>query len=162
MMRRSLPSKLQVLRAREGLTLSDAAEKLGIHRVTLAQIERGLRQPMMPTLAKIAEGYGVPVEDLLDDAPLPGGEPPTLTRAQFTNHYVDVTEEEVNVANQLLEAYAIARSTGEQQKFLKPPSVDIAQVHQLIEYAMAHNLFTPEQMALLADGLHVQTRKAPA
>ena len=55
------------MRARRGLTLIEAAEKAGVGRDTLSDIERGRRYPVMPTLAKIAKGYGVPVEDLLEE-----------------------------------------------------------------------------------------------
>jgi transcriptional regulator with XRE-family HTH domain len=67
MMHGSLPARLQVLRARQGLTLIEAAEKIGIGRDTLSDLERGNRHPVMPTLAKIAQGYGVPVEELLEE-----------------------------------------------------------------------------------------------
>jgi transcriptional regulator with XRE-family HTH domain len=70
MMHEPLPARLRVLRAREGLTLIEAAGKIGIGRDTLSDLERGNRHPVMPTLAKIAEGYGVPVEDLLEE-PVP-------------------------------------------------------------------------------------------
>jgi transcriptional regulator with XRE-family HTH domain len=68
----SLPAKLRVLRARQGLTLIEAAERIGIGRDTLSDLERGRRHPVMPTLAKIADGYSVPVEDLLEE-PAPIG-----------------------------------------------------------------------------------------
>jgi transcriptional regulator with XRE-family HTH domain len=61
-----LPGKLRVLRAQQGLTLVEAAERIGIGRDTLSDLERGRRHPVMPTLAKIAQGYGVPVEELLE------------------------------------------------------------------------------------------------
>jgi DNA-binding XRE family transcriptional regulator len=54
------------LRARRGLTLVDAAKQLGIGRDTLSDLEKGLRHPVFPTLAKIADGYDVPVEELLE------------------------------------------------------------------------------------------------
>src|SRR5918995_2439304 len=72
MMRGSLPTKLQILRARQGLTLIEAAEKIGIGRDTLSDLERGNRHPVMPTLAKIAEGYGIDVEELLEEPVLAG------------------------------------------------------------------------------------------
>ena len=75
MMRRSLAMRLRVLRAERGLSLTEAAERAGIQRQTLALLERGERHPHDPTLAKIAKGYGVPVEDLLDE-PVPLGEAP--------------------------------------------------------------------------------------
>jgi transcriptional regulator with XRE-family HTH domain len=77
----SLPARLRVLRARQGLTLIEAAEKLGIGRDTLSDLERGNRRPVMPTLAKIAKGYGVPVEDLLE-VPVPLGKVPEVGRSE--------------------------------------------------------------------------------
>jgi transcriptional regulator with XRE-family HTH domain len=73
MMQGSLAERLRVLRAQRGLTLVEAAEKTGVGRDTLSDLERGRRHPVMPTLAKIARGYGVPVEELLEE-PLPLGD----------------------------------------------------------------------------------------
>jgi transcriptional regulator with XRE-family HTH domain len=66
----SLAERLRVLRAQRGMTLVEAAEQAGVGRDTLSDLERGRRHPVMPTLAKIAEGYGVPVEELLEPVPL--------------------------------------------------------------------------------------------
>ncbi len=85
MMHESLAAKLRLLRAREGLTLIEAAGKIGIGRDTLSDLERGHRRPVMPTLAKIAEGYGVPVEELLEEPALAGkaeAPPPGPTNQQ--------------------------------------------------------------------------------
>jgi transcriptional regulator with XRE-family HTH domain len=54
------------------MTLVEAAEQTGVGRDTLSDLERGRRHPVMPTLAKIAQGYGVPVEDLLEEPALAG------------------------------------------------------------------------------------------
>src|ERR687897_156636 len=71
LMQRSLAARLRVLRARKGLILVAASEELGIDRHTLRDLEFGRgRTPRYPTLAKIAEGYDVPVEDLLEKEPL--------------------------------------------------------------------------------------------
>jgi transcriptional regulator with XRE-family HTH domain len=71
LMQRSLAARLRILRARKGLTLLAASEELGIDRHTLRDLELGRgRTPRYPTLAKIAEGYDVPVEDLLEKEPL--------------------------------------------------------------------------------------------
>ena len=64
--------RLRVLRAERGLSLTEAAERAGIQRQTLALLERGERHPHDPTLAKIAKGYGVPVDELLEE-PVPAG-----------------------------------------------------------------------------------------
>src|SRR5215218_4905142 len=63
----SLPTKLRVLRAERGLTLRDAERLTGVDKDTLSKIERGRRHPHDVTLAKIAEGYGVPVSELLEE-----------------------------------------------------------------------------------------------
>jgi len=66
MMQGLLPRKLRLLRAERGLTLAEAAEKTGLTRETLGLLERGKRHPHTPSLYKIAEGYNVPVSELLD------------------------------------------------------------------------------------------------
>jgi transcriptional regulator with XRE-family HTH domain len=67
MMQGSLAERLRVLRARQGLSLTEASKRAGITRDTLSDLERGKRHAYMPTLAKIANGYGVPVEELLEE-----------------------------------------------------------------------------------------------
>jgi transcriptional regulator with XRE-family HTH domain len=70
MMQRSLPHKIRLLRAERGLTLREAASLTGVAKETISDIERGLRHPHDPTLAKIAKGYGVPIEELIEEPPL--------------------------------------------------------------------------------------------
>lgn len=60
------------MRAERGLTLREAASVTSVAKETISDIERGLRHPHDPTLAKIAKGYGVPVEELLEE-PVPAG-----------------------------------------------------------------------------------------
>jgi transcriptional regulator with XRE-family HTH domain len=72
MVQGSLAHRLRVLRAERGLTLREAASLTGVAKETISDIERGLRHPHDPTLAKIAKGYGVPVEYLLEEPVLPG------------------------------------------------------------------------------------------
>src|SRR5215204_128748 len=72
MMQGSLAEKLRVLRARMGLSLTEAAARTGVTRDTLSDLEHGKRHPYMPTLAKIAAGYGVPVEELIEEPALAG------------------------------------------------------------------------------------------
>jgi transcriptional regulator with XRE-family HTH domain len=72
MMQGSLAEKLRVLRARVGLSLTEAATRAGVTRDTLSDLEHGKRHPYMPTLSKIAKGYGVPVEELLEEPVLAG------------------------------------------------------------------------------------------
>jgi len=71
MMQGSLAERLRVLRARQGYTLAEAAEKTGVDRGTLSSLERGVHGAYTPTLHKIAKGYDVPVEDLLEEPTFP-------------------------------------------------------------------------------------------
>jgi transcriptional regulator with XRE-family HTH domain len=74
-MQDTLARKLRVLRAERGLTLREAEELTGVDKDTLSKIERGLRRPYDVTLSKLAKGYGVPVEELLEE-PVPLAEAP--------------------------------------------------------------------------------------
>ncbi|CAA9466806.1 MAG: hypothetical protein AVDCRST_MAG58-3582 [uncultured Rubrobacteraceae bacterium] len=67
MMQKSLADRLRLLRAQRGLTVKDAAQQVGVDRHTLRRIELGTQEAQYPTLAKIADGYGVPVEELLEE-----------------------------------------------------------------------------------------------
>ncbi|MDQ5827012.1 MAG: helix-turn-helix transcriptional regulator [Chloroflexota bacterium] len=58
-------------RLERGLTLRQAAEKTGVSKETISELERGLRKPHPPTLYKIADGYGIGVSDLLEQEEKP-------------------------------------------------------------------------------------------
>ena len=64
-MQGSLAHKIRVLRAERGLTLREAASLTGVAKETISDIERGIRHPHDVTLAKLARGYGVPIERLI-------------------------------------------------------------------------------------------------
>ena len=61
--------KLRDLRIQRGLTQEQAAELARVTHRTLIDLESGKRPPYMPTLTKIAKGYGVPVEELVEEPP---------------------------------------------------------------------------------------------
>jgi transcriptional regulator with XRE-family HTH domain len=82
MMQRSLATRLRILRAERGLTQEQAAELAHVTPETLSDLERGRRRAYTPTLAKIAKGYGVPVEELLEE-PVPLGEGPQETEREW-------------------------------------------------------------------------------
>lgn len=77
MVTRSLAMQLRVLRAERQLSLREASKQTGVDKVALSRYERGLAHPQDRTLGKIAEGYGVPVEELLElEEPVPLAEAP--------------------------------------------------------------------------------------
>jgi transcriptional regulator with XRE-family HTH domain len=60
-----LASRLQAAREAAGLTLHAAADRSGVHLVSISRFEKGRRVPTIPTLCKLAEAYGVTPGDLL-------------------------------------------------------------------------------------------------
>jgi transcriptional regulator with XRE-family HTH domain len=59
--------KLRDLRVQRGLTQEQAAELARVTPQTLIDLESGKRPPYMPTVTKIARGYGVPLEELVEE-----------------------------------------------------------------------------------------------
>jgi transcriptional regulator with XRE-family HTH domain len=71
-MQESLGHRLRLMRVERGLSLREAARRAGVVKETISDIERGHTHPYDVTLAKIARGYGVPVEELLEEPALAG------------------------------------------------------------------------------------------
>jgi transcriptional regulator with XRE-family HTH domain len=105
MMEESLAMRLRVLRAERGLSLTEAAERAGIQRQTLARWERGERHPHDVTLAKVAKAYDVPVEDLLEE-PVPLEEASPETGRLITRNVPDAVGVSDAVSVQLIEEIA--------------------------------------------------------
>ncbi len=59
--------KLRDLRIERGLTPKQAADLARVTPQTLIDLESGKRPPYMPTLTKIARGYGVPLAELVEE-----------------------------------------------------------------------------------------------
>ena len=67
----SLPARLRAAREASGLTQAQVAAELGVSRPLLIAIERGTREVSPVELAKLANIYGRPVNELLRPAPPP-------------------------------------------------------------------------------------------
>lgn len=87
-MEKTLARRLRIERAARGLSLTEAAEKIGIRRDTLSALERGKRGAYSGTLEKIAVAYDLSLGELLSEettvapkgqapAPSPGLDKPT-------------------------------------------------------------------------------------
>lgn len=68
----TLARKLRVLRAERGLTLREAEELTGVDKDTLSKLERGIRHAQDVTLSRIARGYEIPFEELIEEPALAG------------------------------------------------------------------------------------------
>ena len=64
--REQMAAKLKALRARQGLTQEQLAEKSGVSRTYLARLETGRQDPTLSTLEKLAKALGVKAGRLLE------------------------------------------------------------------------------------------------
>lgn len=89
-----LPAYLKKLRADKKYSLKEAGERTGIAEAYLWQLENGRREvPRPETLKKLADGYGIPVENLLkyagymeQSAPDPKKEAEAETKVLFRDY----------------------------------------------------------------------------
>jgi transcriptional regulator with XRE-family HTH domain len=57
--------KLRQIRKKCGLTMKELGERVGVAESTISQYETGKRQPDYETLLKIADYFGVSVDEIL-------------------------------------------------------------------------------------------------
>jgi transcriptional regulator with XRE-family HTH domain len=60
--------RLREFREGAGLSQKELAEKMGVRQVTISAWEVGTRGPDLPMLVKLAEFFGVTVNDFLEPA----------------------------------------------------------------------------------------------
>lgn len=66
-----ISEKLKTLRQERGWSLDKTAEKTGVSKAMLGQIERKESSPTIATLWKIATGFEASFSDFLEDSPFP-------------------------------------------------------------------------------------------
>lgn len=67
--RRRLGWRLQRLRQDQGLSQEELADRAGIHRTYVSGVERGVRNPTITVLEKLAAGLGVDLRTLVTFEP---------------------------------------------------------------------------------------------
>lgn len=70
----SLGQRIYLLRTNRNETLESAAEEIGISHVSLMRYENGIRTPKADVLARIANHYGISVNDLVGSKEYDSGE----------------------------------------------------------------------------------------
>lgn len=63
--RRKLGARVQRLRQDRGWSQEEFADRAGLHRTYVSGVERGVRNPTVTVLAKLALGLGVSMPDLV-------------------------------------------------------------------------------------------------
>ena len=58
--------RVRQLRETRGWSQEDFAEKADLHRTYVSGIERGTRNPTLTVLDRIAGGFGMPIDQLLE------------------------------------------------------------------------------------------------
>lgn len=61
-----LGERVRALRREAGLTLDGLAERAGVSRAMLSKVERGEKNPTLVVAARVAEGLGVTLTQLID------------------------------------------------------------------------------------------------
>jgi transcriptional regulator with XRE-family HTH domain len=56
---------LRRARADAGLSQEDLSERSGLHSTEISRLERGVREPRLGTIVRIARGLGIAAADLL-------------------------------------------------------------------------------------------------
>ena len=74
----ALGTRVKALRYQRGLLQKQVAEKAGLTKSMMSQIESGRLTPTLPTLGKLAGAFGVPVSELLE--PTAAGESIRISR----------------------------------------------------------------------------------
>jgi len=65
---------LRSLRTKAGLSQEELADRAGIHVTYLSGVERGLRNPSIRNVRRLAQAMGVPTKELFSfEEPLPEG-----------------------------------------------------------------------------------------
>lgn len=64
--RRQMARTLRRLRAERGWSQEEMADRAGLHRTYVSGLERGVRNPTLTVLARLAKALGVPASALLE------------------------------------------------------------------------------------------------
>lgn len=79
-----LSKNIRTIRKEKGFTIKDVAKIVGVSEQAISQYERGIREPNLATIDKIAEALQVTRLDLLE------------TTYKINNTRVSITEEHIN------------------------------------------------------------------
>lgn len=61
---KKIGEKLKKIRTQKGMSQGDIAKKLGVHRSYISGIERGIRNPTVKNMERLADALGVDVSAL--------------------------------------------------------------------------------------------------
>lgn len=84
-----LGEEIKARRVRHGLTLDGLAERTGVSRAMLSEIERGTKNPTIRVVCQIADGLGATVSELIGEGVPQESLAPSIVRAGERQTLVD-------------------------------------------------------------------------
>jgi transcriptional regulator with XRE-family HTH domain len=155
--------ELRIARAEAGMTLMELEAASGVGASTISKIERGVTQPQVGTLRKLAQALGVEVEDFfrepaapLAEAPRKAGPPSAIA--------IDIAMEAAKrqeTAN--WQAIARAKESGraqastvadENEAFMQLRKYSSGDLAEALQEMAKRNLWLAQENAGLQDRLH--------
>ena len=62
---RRVGANIKRLRDEQGISQEELADRAGVHRTFISQIERAVKNPTIQSLDKVAKGLGVPLTEIV-------------------------------------------------------------------------------------------------
>lgn len=104
---------LKQLRQRMGLRQKDLARMAGVDRSTLANWERGAKQPSLDTVVRLSEVLGISLDELVGTAGGSPSLPPAFYRFLASDPLVKLLAERSGVPAKAIAAFIVALQTPE-------------------------------------------------
>jgi len=64
--RKKFGKRLRALREARGWSQEEFADRAGLHRTYVSAVERGVRNPTLSVLERLAKAFGIKLSELLD------------------------------------------------------------------------------------------------
>lgn len=158
--------RLRQIRESRGLSQSKLAREARVSRDSISNYETGQREAWPATAKRLADALGVEITDLRPaEGEVSGSEmgAPQLERRQFAEYGIEPTDAEIATLNAVLKLYTeMARSGDGGPRTLTIPEgpVDMERVYLLIDFALMRGILTPQDVAVLRDGVHAKLVKS--
>jgi len=104
---------LKQLRQKMGLRQDDVARIVGVERSTVANWERGAKQPSLETLVKLSQLFGVSLDELVGVAEAAGPSPLACYRSLVSDPLVKLLAERTGVPAKNIAAFIAALQTSD-------------------------------------------------
>lgn len=121
--------RLRVLRAEKEMTLRELAQRSGVSKDAISEIERGLRMPRVSTVLSLAEGLGVDPQELLGELTA-GNQTHVEASGPFTAVYQREGEWWIGFVEELPGANAQERTLEEARESLKEAVSDVLEANR--------------------------------